>query len=69
MSWNEPTILERRFRPGIPPEEAVLIASDLLHEDYAYFFEAFWDLWTVAENNEWTLAAVAGEISGARHGL
>jgi hypothetical protein len=55
VSWNEPTILEQRLRPGIPPEEAVLIASDLLHEDYAYFFEAFWDLWTVAENDEWTL--------------
>ena len=55
VSWNEPTILERRFRPGVPPEEAVLIASDLLHEDYAYLFEAFWDLWVVAENGEWTL--------------
>ena len=40
VSWNEPTILERRFRPGVSPEEAVLIASDLLHEDYAYLFEA-----------------------------
>ena len=33
VSWNEPTILERRFRPGVSAEEAVLIASDLLHED------------------------------------
>jgi hypothetical protein len=55
VSWNEPTILEQRFRPGIPAEEAVLIASGLLHEDYAYLFEAFWDLWIVAENSEWTL--------------
>ena len=55
VSWNEPTILERRFRPGISAEEAVLIASDLLHEDYAYMFEAFWDLWVVAENGEWNL--------------
>jgi hypothetical protein len=55
VSWNEPTILEQRLRPGIPPEEAVLIASDLLHEDYAYFFEAFWDLWTVGKDDEWTL--------------
>ena len=55
VSWNEPTILERRFRPGVSPEEAVLIASDLLHEDYAYMFEAYWDLWVVAENGEWTL--------------
>ncbi len=55
VSWNEPTILERRFRPGVSPEEAVLIASDLLHEDYAYMFEGFWDLWVVAEDGEWTL--------------
>ena len=45
VSWNEPTILEQRFRPGHSAEEAVLIASDFLHEDYAYMFEAFWDLW------------------------
>jgi len=55
VSWNEPTILERRFRPGVSPEEAVLIASDLLHEDYAYRFEGFWDLWVLDEKGEWTL--------------
>ena len=49
VSWNEPTILEERFRPGIPPEEAVQIAMDLLHEDYAYLFEAGWDLWSLDE--------------------
>jgi hypothetical protein len=53
VSWNEPTILERRFRPGIDPEEAVQIASDLLHDDYAYFFEAHWDLWTLSDAREW----------------
>ncbi|HKR85300.1 MAG TPA: hypothetical protein VJS37_14170 [Terriglobales bacterium] len=46
VSWNEATILEQRYRPGIKPEEAVLLASDLLHEDYGYVFEANWDLWT-----------------------
>ena len=56
VSWNEPTMLEQRFRPGIEPEEAVQIASDLLHEDYAYTFEAFWDLWTLSEHaKEWTV--------------
>jgi hypothetical protein len=53
VSWSEATVLEQRFRPGIAAEEAVLIASDLLHADYAYLFEAFWDLWTVGENGEW----------------
>jgi hypothetical protein len=56
ISWNEPTILEQRFKPGISPEAAVLIASDLLHEDYAYMFEAFWDLWNLADNRQqWVL--------------
>jgi hypothetical protein len=56
VSWNEPTILERRFNPGIPPEEAVNTTADLLHEDYAYVFEADWDLWTLdAASKQWTL--------------
>jgi hypothetical protein len=56
VSWNEPTIFEQRFRPAVPPEEAVLLASDLLHEDYAYLFEAFWDLWIFTpDRQEWSL--------------
>ncbi len=68
ISWNEPTILEQRFKPGISPEEAVLIASDLLHEDYAYMFEAFWDLWTLAENRQqWVLQP--SQVKFLIHGL
>jgi len=56
VSWNEATVLERRFDPGIDPEEALAIASDLMHEDYAYLFEAFWDLWGRDEETaEWRL--------------
>ena len=56
VSWNEPTVFEQRFRPGVPPEEAVVLASDLLHEDYAYLFEACWDLWILApDRQEWAL--------------
>ncbi len=46
VSWSEPTVLERRFRPGVDPEEATTIAADLLHDDYGYVFEAYWDLWS-----------------------
>jgi hypothetical protein len=46
VSWSEPTVLERRFRPGVAPEEAVAEVAELLHDDYAYIFEAYWDLWT-----------------------
>lgn len=55
VSWNEPTTIEQRFRPGVRPEEAVLIASDALHDDYAYTFEAAWDLWIPTETREWKL--------------
>jgi hypothetical protein len=56
ISWIEATILEERYSPGISPEEAVTIAAGLLHEDYAYVFEASWDLWSpVSAGGEWTL--------------
>jgi len=68
VSWNEPTILEQRFRPGIPPQEAVQIVSDLLHEDYAYLFEAHWDLWTFSEAaQQWALEA--SQVKFLVHGL
>ncbi len=56
VSWTEATILEQRFRPGVTPEEAAAMATDLLHEDYAYVFEAHWDLWAPqAPGGDWTL--------------
>jgi hypothetical protein len=56
VSWSEPTILERRFHPGVPPEEAAEVAAELLHDDYAYVFEAYWDLWAPPEGAEkWVL--------------
>jgi hypothetical protein len=56
VSWDEATILEQSYPHGIQPEAAVLIASDLLHDDYAYVFEAAWDLWMLDEGQEhWRL--------------
>jgi hypothetical protein len=56
ISWNEPTIFERRFQPGVAPEEAVAETAELLHDDYAYVFEAYWDLWTPPKDAEkWVL--------------
>ena len=56
VSWNEATVLERRFSPGISPEEAVVVAADLIHDDYAYVFDAYWDLWSPDESGrEWRL--------------
>ena len=45
VAWTEPTVLERRFNPGIAPEEAADIVSEFAHDDFAFVFEAFWDLW------------------------
>jgi hypothetical protein len=45
VAWTEPTVLERRFRPGISPEEAVDLAGEFANNDFAFVFEAFWDLW------------------------
>jgi hypothetical protein len=50
VAWTEPTVLERRFDPGISPEEAVELAREFVHDDFAFVFEAFWDLWV--PNNE-----------------
>ncbi len=52
VSWSEPTILERRYRPGVSPEEAVATVAEFLHDDYAYIFEAYWDLWTPPEGTQ-----------------
>jgi hypothetical protein len=45
VSWNEATVLERRFPLGIDPGQAALLAAETVHEDYAYVFEGYWDLW------------------------
>jgi len=56
ITWEQPTILEQRFRPGISPEEAIVPMADLLHEDYAYVFDANWDLWTpLTPDSDWSL--------------
>lgn len=55
VSWNEASVLERRFSPGIAPEEAVVVAADLIHDDYAYSFDAYWDLWIPDDTGHWHL--------------
>lgn len=57
VSWNEATVLEKRFPGGIDPGQATLIAAELIHDDYAYVFEAYWDLWTPDQSTgNWALA-------------
>jgi hypothetical protein len=63
VSWDEATIFERRFNPGITPEEAAGMAVDLLHDDYAYAFEAQWDLWTPdSSGRQWGLVPASIKV-------
>jgi hypothetical protein len=57
VSWSEPTVLERRFRPGLDSEQAAHIANEFAHTDYAYIFECAWDLWTVNEDTDEAMLA------------
>jgi hypothetical protein len=52
VSWSEPTIIERRFHPGLDPESAVAIAAEFVHADYAFVLETDWDLWSVPDEAE-----------------
>jgi hypothetical protein len=62
VAWSEPTVLERRFNPGISPEEAADLASEFAHDDFALVFEAFWDLWVPSDDehgDSWVQRPVA----------
>lgn len=67
VSWGEPTVLEQRFRPGVDPETAAGMASEAVHADHAYVFEAAWDLWTPAADGQPALTPVA--VKFILHGL
>src|SRR5258708_34730185 len=44
------------FSPGVWPEEAAEVVAEVLHEDYDYVFEGYWNLWTPPEGAEkWVL--------------
>lgn len=55
ISWDEATVFERRYPKGAEPLVAIEAVSEFVHDDYAYVFEAAWDLWAPGENQElWT---------------
>jgi hypothetical protein len=65
VAWSEPTVLERRFTPGISPEEAADVASEFVHDDFAVVFEAFWDLWVPNDDEhgeDWVQRPVAVRV-------
>ena len=46
VSWNEPTVFQETFDYRADPERAIALASEFLHDDNGYVFEAMWDLWS-----------------------
>jgi hypothetical protein len=62
VSWGEATILERRHRPGVSPAEAVEVVAELFHDDYAYVYEAYWDLWMIQPDQQWSPTPVLMKI-------
>ena len=49
VSWNEATVFEQRYQPGVTPVVALEAVREFLHSDYAYVFEVAWDLWAPDE--------------------
>jgi len=56
VSWNEPIISQETFDYQVTPQQAVALASEFLHDDNGYIFEAAWDLWSPGEEyDSWVL--------------
>jgi hypothetical protein len=48
FNWSETPVFERSFGEPAGPDDAVSLASEFLHDDYAYEVEMVWDLWVPA---------------------
>jgi len=69
VAWGEPTVLERRFRPGLEPESAMAIAAEFLHSDYAYVWETHWDLWMPGDSDSEDFHLAPVQVKIITHGL
>ncbi len=52
ISWGETPLLEQTFDFRTGAEAAVQLVTEFLHADYAYVFEALWDLWSPQKEGE-----------------
>src|SRR5437868_782190 len=68
LSWSEAPVLAQSFVEQADVEHAILLASEFLHDDYGYEFQALWDLWSAGESAdaEWALhpSAVRFVVNG-----
>jgi hypothetical protein len=67
ISWDEPVIYQETFDYRATPEHAIAIASEFLHGDNAYEFEALWELWAPGDAAGWMPAPRA--VRFVAHGL
>ena len=45
ISFSEPPVFEQTFDDRADPERAIELATEFVHDDHAFEFEAIWDLW------------------------
>jgi hypothetical protein len=72
ISWNEAPVFQRIFEEdedgAASPERAVAEATEMLHDDFAYEFEAEWELWTAGTagglDTSWKQEAQTVRITG-----
>ena len=69
VGWDQPSIFEETFDYRAEPERAIEVASEFLHDDYAYRFEAMWDLWTPSEDRPGIWVDRPSAVSLVAHGL
>ena len=69
IDWSEQTVLERRMVPPATPEEAAEVVADLVHDDYALIFEAYWDLWMPSDEKGEGWVKKAIKVRFIAHGL
>jgi len=49
FEWGEAPVLEHLFQEGSGVGEALVLAAEFLHDDYAYQVELNWDVWAPRE--------------------
>ena len=62
FDWSETPVMERSFGAETGAEELAALASEFLHDDYAYEAEMRWDLWLPAPGEEAFTGANGGRM-------
>src|SRR6266481_2397276 len=52
FDWGETPVFERIFGEEVNGDDAVALATEFLHEDYAYEVALKWDLWVPVPSDD-----------------